>query len=648
MADSSKKKGRPKKDENTPFKLGNKYWKKEELKEGEEGEHVLEKKEEKNFTRLPLDDYLVADVDPVIKPSILRATGDQLSLAEKYLEDTGHLGDHIIGNRLVNMSKLEDLINSAYAGHFKSSPGCPGKFGFPGSSEINKGICTIVQLECQLCKYRTTFYKLYEEVESDKPGQKAAKPNVQLVHFLSKCPISYSDVQLLFACVESVCLSVSGIHKLINRYSHIWTETNTAQIEENRRKVKDFKTRREDVSATVTDQVDVSVEIDTSYASPPKGRAMNQPSSQSVTPLLENDTNKKMLLGLTSFSRLCSHGTRCNGQHDGCTRNWDPMRPLGNSESVAGEQLYLENIKDGINISEVTHDGVRPNTHALGMKKAAESVKLKGPESLLCTIHLARGQKRKAYSLNSNLSKELTGGEQNGRKYFIQRLIMAIDKRCSYELRAASKKFGRNVGKFRDFMESARLNILDCFSGNHKMCRRASGACRLKTARNRIPTFLPNSQYLQLSDEDRNELQTVIDYRLSSERAHAQRKLRHTNKVESFHLRLLKVTPKSKTCKRHYANRNHSAAHNASVGVGNSIIEFNEKTNSHMSKGSRSIKSLVKLTEKASYYARRQGPAGFKERRKALRKRKLKFERLSKMMVTDGPTVSDHSSYCST
>jgi hypothetical protein len=636
--------GRPKKIDKTRFKPGHDHWKKEE---GEEREENTQVHAQKNFTRLPLDEYLVADVDPLIKPSILRSTIGQGSLADMYLDNTADQEDHIIGNRLVNMSKLEDLMNCVYTGHRESAPDCPGKFGFPGNSEISMGICTIVQVECRLCKYTTTGFKLYEEIENDKPGRKAAKPNVQLVHFLSKCPISYSDVQLLFACVESVSLSVSSIQKLVNRYAHIWTDTNMAQIEENRRKVKDYITRRED-GAAVPDQVEVSVEIDTSYASPPKGRAMTQPSSQSVTPLLENDTNKKLCLGLTSFSRLCSHGTNCNGKHSGCTRNWDPMRPMGNSESVAGEQLYLENIRDGINISEVTHDGVRPNTHAKGMKKAAESLKLKGPESHLCTVHLARGQKRKAYCFNSKLSKELTGHEENGRKLFIKRLIMAIDKRCSYELRAANKVFGRNVGKFADFMERARLNILDCFSGNHKMCRRASGACKLKTARNRLPTFLPNAQYLELSDEDRSELQSVINYRLSKDMVKAQRKLRHTNKVEAFHLRLLKVTPKTKTCKRHYANRNHSAAHNASVGVGNSIIEFNEKTNSHMSKGSRSIKTLQKITERALYYARRQGTRGFKIRRKTLRKRKLNFDRLSKMMVADGPAVSDHSSYCST
>ena len=54
--------------------------------------------------------------------------------------------------------------------------------------------------------------------------------------------------------------------------------------------------------------------------------------------------------------------------------------------------------------------------------------------------------------------------------------------------------------------------------------------------------------------------------------AYRQRNLGNTNRVESLHLRTLKLCPKFKTYKKNYANRNHSAMHSDSVGAGISIL----------------------------------------------------------------------------
>ena len=176
------------------------------------------------------------------------------------------------------------------------------------------------------------------------------------------------------------------------------------------------------------------------------------------------------------------------------------------------------------------------------------------------------------------ISKELTGKEPRIRKDFIRKLALAIDKRCTCELAQARKKFLGNPDKFKTFMEAARINILECYRGDHSQCKISSVACKYYSKPDKLPTFLPHSQYLELDEADHQELQKIVDYRISSARVQSQRNLRHTNKVEAFHLRCLKSTPKSKTCKRHYTARNHSAAHNSSVGIGNSILKFNELT----------------------------------------------------------------------
>ena len=639
MSRGRRKKRLPPQLQSKSFAKGNKAWQLHIKKDGS----ANPLKFSEYYTRLPKDIYDEADTDSIIKPSYLRARDTKKTKTEVYMDATPE-DIHIIGNRMVCMSKMADLFNACYKGHTTSNPECPGQFYFPASEEKPKGICTSVKLTCRMCNYSTVLSKMYEEVVTEHVcGQHAARPNVQLTHFLSKSPISQFDVQLLFASIDSVCLATSNIQKCINKYSSTWTQANNDQLRSNRQQLKSIIERKHGTPMT---EVEVAAEVDTSYSSPPKGRAMSQPANQSLTPLLENVTKKKMLIGLTSFSKLCSLGPNCNRQHEGCGMNWGPTQPISNSEKQAGRDMYLENINEGIKIVEIVHDGVMPNTHAKGMNLAAQEKGLNGPESQLCTVHLSRGLKRKAFSMN--VSKELTGKDAKVRSAFIQKLAMAIDHRCTCELARAKEKYEHHPDKFEQFMKYARLNILDCFSGNHTTCKLGSLACNIQAHPNKLPAFLPNSQYLNLDDEDRSKLQQIIDYKVSAERVKSQRYLRNTNKVEAFHLRCLKVTPKSKTCKRNYGARNSSAAHNASVGIGNSIINLNEMTGSTLQKGSKSAKALHKLTQRVEYLAKRQGGLVFKRRRRLLRERKLRLQRIKAMSITDvpvPPSIREEHSY---
>jgi len=590
----------------------------------------------RDYSRMAGDVYDIADNDDLLKPCYLRPSASKKGLTELYFQSKE---EEIIGNRLVSMAKMSILFNACNKGHRHMHPECPGEFLFPGSEEVTKGICTSVCLKCNTCNYRSNRMNMYEEInatQAEQHGRRAAKPNIQLTHFLSKSPISQSDILLLFASIDATCFSASGLQKSITQCSKTWTLANMEQMEENREILKDIVSRKE--GRPTAEFTEVAAEIDTSYSSPPKGRAMSQPANQSLTPLLENNTKKKMLIGLTSISKLCSHGNGCNGHHEGCGRNWEPSKPISNSETDAGRQMYLENINSGIKITEIVHDGVMPNSHAKGMTQAAQQKNQDGPESQLCTIHLSRGLKRRAF--NMKISNELAGPNLKIRKTFVRKLALAIDKRCTCELARAQKKFGEDPEKFKTFMEAARMNILQCYSGDHSSCKRSSLACKHQSEPDKLPTFLPHSQYLVLGDADQQELQKIVDYKISPSRVQSQRYMRHTNKVEAFHLRCLKSTPKTKTCKRHYAARNHSAAHNASIGIGNSILKLNEYTGSALKSGGKAITILHRVTKRVDYNAKRQKGLLFKQSRKRLRERRLKEERISRMSTSDGPSCS--------
>ena len=65
-------------------------------------------------------------------------------------------------------------------------------------------------------------------------------------------------------------------------------------MDDNVRKIKMFKEHREDKCNTVTCMADAC------YNNPPKGRAMYQPGTLCVTPMLECEKTKNMVVALTS------------------------------------------------------------------------------------------------------------------------------------------------------------------------------------------------------------------------------------------------------------------------------------------------------------------------------------------------------------
>ena len=86
-----------------------------------------------------------------------------------------------------------------------------------------------------------------------------------------------------------------------------------------------------------------------------------------------------------------------------------------------------------------------------------------------------------------------------------------------------------------------------------------------------------------------------------------------------------------KTYSQNYKAQIHSAAHNASVGVNNSVLAFNETADSSLSKGSKAIEKLQRLMTKQLYITKWQNSVLYAVRQKQLRQRKLKVKQLQKL-----------------
>ena len=196
----------------------------------------------------------------------------------------------------------------------------------------------------------------------------------------------------------------------------------------------------------------------------------------------------------------------------------------------------------------------------------------------------------------------------------------AISKRCTKEIELARKKFPSDDDKFLKKISEAKDNILDCFSGLHVKCKQLSSLCSGQSDK-KILNYTPFKRPLDLTQNDKLSLQEVINFRLNKPMAYRQRNLRNTNRVESLHLRTLKLCPKFKTYTKNYANRNHSAMHSDSVGASLSILTVLKR----MKTIPTTKKYFKTFQNKSQYHSLRQKSEDFRPRRKFLSVQKAKL-----------------------
>ena len=593
----------------------------------------------KLWDRLPRDVYSIAGTQLPYTPCILRPVsspvdpGDVSSLdfptisagvqpGEEHQPKT-HTSDHsstlqnkttavnktqeVEGKRVLDMTKIANMLNVVYSIHHQQSKNCAGNFILPAEQEKLWGLGTAVGVKCTICEYEGNF-KLFEEMENaTQKGRKAEKCNVQLGAFMTKSHTPYSDIRFLFATLDIPPPSEHCIAKHVDAISNQWPAINADKMDKNCEIVKTLLKHQKDIKL----KPGITCMSDTVYNNPPKGRAMNQPGTQCSSLLVECETTKNMVIGISTLSKLCIQGAKCNLVHPGCTANLAPEMSMGAAE----DQLLSSNIHQarsrGLDISSIVEDGV-------DMKKS----KKLGLDKEMCNVHMGRCQRRRVHAIK--FSPATVGKTTRGAQLNFKTIIgHAISKRCTKEIELARKKFPSDDSKFLKKISEAKDNILDCLSGSHTKCRKLSSLCTGESDK-KILNYTPFKRPLHLAENDRLALQDVINFRLNETMAYRQRNLRNTNRVESLHLRTLKLCPKFKTYQKNYANRNHSAMHSDSVGAGISMLTLLHKIKTAPS----TTKYFKNLNKKFEYDSLRQKSEDFRRQRKFLSVQKAKLKRL--------------------
>ncbi len=573
----------------------------------------------KNYGRLPKEIFEAMDCTDMTTATVLRPADASKSLLEE-VSSTDH--PTVEGNRVIEMSRLSAVMSATCNQHGRVSPNCKqAEFTMPADLEMRMGLGTVVGITCINCHY-TYRAKFYTEI----PGSRAPKVNAQLGAALTKCAVSYGDVRLLLATLDIPPVSEKCLASHVNKMSPLWADVNKRDMSQNCEILKKVLQHR----GGEEDSTNIIAMGDTVYNNPPKGRAMSQPGTMSCTPLLEGETSLHLPIALTTYSKLCHLGVKCNGNHPGCQANYPVHRPMGNSEKAATSSNILQVQETGLKVAGLITDGTAKTYNIPGVNT----------EKLHCCAHLSRGQARKVRGLD--LCEQTIGSkEKTTVSRFKKTLARALTRRCTMELFAAKRRHGTGGPAFLAAVESARRCILKCFHGLHQDCQK-TGVC--KATDKTTPSYLPNNRYLtDTSYEDLKSLQNAIDYRLEKLVAIQQRHMKTTNAVEALHLRTLKLCPKYKTYKRNFRYRAHSAVNSQTHGHCASLYAFCERFRC----APVNTLQMMAMQKKEKYWHLRRRSHHYRARRNKLSREKWTLQQFSCMNIENGvadeDTILDHN-----
>jgi hypothetical protein len=100
------------------------------------------------------------------------------------------------------------------------------------------GWAAIERLFCKECSYVSPYYKLYEEVETDKRGRKAAQINVGIQLGLLTTPLSNTGLSRMLTNTNIPPPNLTSLQKMATHVSTSVTELNEQSMSQIRQQIK--------------------------------------------------------------------------------------------------------------------------------------------------------------------------------------------------------------------------------------------------------------------------------------------------------------------------------------------------------------------------------------------------------------------------
>ena len=534
---------------------------------------------------------------------------------------------------------MEILWNKVFHEHQLQHPECPGILLWDLEKEQKWGLSSRQCVKCTKCKYRSKRYPLYEELETGKPGRKAAKVNTAIHVGLSQTPIAQTSLRKILLSGNIRVPAASSLQRRANQVMKEISKINK----------KDMKRRREEIIEInklrgKENPNQISLQTDGMYNNPlysGVGRTPFQPATQTIYSGAENETTEHGILSLIKKNKLCSthpsldidedSGRLHNECTEDCSANISMAKSIGDEYTWA-RQLLLDLKSDNIEVEHLVTD---PDSSAY---KAAqdlfeENITSIEPEHFLCTRHLSENF-RKGIKKDKTLLPLMPARTKTKQEKLLNNFSTDLAERCSVEIAKSVKTYGGDFAKVKKKLSYTVDAIANCYMGSHALCRKHSLVCH-GTKRTWLKTrpFLPNTFEILRSETNLDILRKIINKRLGPRVLEKTRLNMNTNFVEGFNRSLRRSLPSNVTYKKNFSGRAHSAAHSVNNGPGESILELCSALHCEIPVGSTAYKGLKNIQKTDILQKKHKQTVQYKQFRIEKRRKLYKlYEKLSEII----------------
>lgn len=468
------------------------------------------------------------------------------------------------------------MWNQVFRSHQEQSPDCNGSLTWDLADEERRGLATRMGLKCDVCPFTSKRHNLFKEVETSAPGRKPATLNYSLQVGLSQTPLGNDGMRKILLSTNTPAPSRKSLQKTSNKVLAKIETLNTTDMSRRCRQLVDVNTVRGHESPQSID-----VQCDGMYNNPlysGVGETPFQPATQTVYSVAENVTKKHQIIKLVTKNKICSKHSHLRDEESAnhccspgeCGANLPMQHTIGDEFTWAREGMAELLCEDGIEVQAVTTD---PDSSA---GRAAESLFKDGlykvePTHYLDTRHLSESV-RKSIKRDEKLLKAMPCRTKAEKTKFLHNFAPDAVDRCTAEINQAYDLCAGDSQKMKNKLSYAVDAIVQCYMGNHALCRRQSLVCNGGTV-----SWVSKSTYLgpnfeiPHSLENENLLRACISKRLSPAVLDKTIKNSNSQKVESFNRTLRRSLPRNITFTRNFSGRAHSAAHSSNNGPGDSI-----------------------------------------------------------------------------
>ena len=472
------------------------------------------------------------------------------------------------------------MFNEVFRQHQQRSPDCRGRLDFDYATEQQRSLCWREKIVCDQCPYTSQRYNLYDEIETGKPGRKSATANVGLNIGLSQTPIGPSNVRKLCLSTNIPAPSRRGLQKCANKVSRSIEEVNKSDMKARRRSLKTINLLRG------MPETEISVQCDGMFNNPLYsgiGKTPFQPATQCSYSVVENVTSKKQVIAIENINKLCSkHGyhsaaeeTECDMKSEACSATVPMEHTIGDEREWA-KACFLDLSEDQLQVKYITTD---PDTSAYKAAEDLYSTKVSSvqPVHQIDTRHLSENH-RKYIKNQASLINMMPGVTKSIRMKKLNRFATDLSMRCKAEFENIHKKTAGDTEKLQGCISTITDAILECYKGNHRLCKAHSTVCKGENDEN----WFVDNEYLtyffklKMKPGCEKTVRDCINYRLGPSIVELTKLNSNSQKVESLNNVIRHSLPKNVTYPRNFSGRAHSAVFKCNNGPGESLLRLCE------------------------------------------------------------------------